>query len=168
MLQSHLAEDVMLNRFKLVLLALIPVSTLSALAAVALIVLAPSSKAMACLPCDCPDNRALNCYGGFHLNTIEEKNGTCSIEVLGFDRGGRRGYKAIYATAREIARVPENPEINTVIEQYYEYALYRLTTGEFQLNAGPFDEEDKVYVVIFTGCPATNISESTYIAEPAQ
>jgi len=58
--------------------------------------------------------------------------------------------------------------MNTLIEQYYEYALYRLTTGEFQLNAGPFDEENKVYVVIFTGCPATSISESTYIAEPAQ
>jgi hypothetical protein len=124
----------------------------------------PSDKAQACLPCKCKQNSALNCYGGFHVNTIvNAKTGTCAIEVLGIDGSGR-GYKAIYATARELAKLPEFPEENTLIDQYYEYALYKLTSGEYQVNAGPM-AENKVYVVTFTGCPATDVKESNYVAD---
>ncbi len=122
----------------------------------------PSGVANACLPCDCEENTALNCYGGFHLNTIVNSRGQCAIEVLGFNGDG--GYLAIYASSRELARVPELPEENTLIEQYYEFSLYRLTTGEYQLNVGP-DAEGKVYVVNWYGCPADNVRESTFTVE---
>lgn len=127
----------------------------------------PTEKAQACLPCTCPQNSALNCYGGFHVNTIvNPKTGTCAIEVLGVDAGGN-GYDAIYVSARDLAKLPEFPEENTLIEQYYEYALYKLQNGEYQVNAGPF-AENKVYVVNFVGCPATDVRESNYVAEPVQ
>lgn len=126
----------------------------------------PTEKAQACLPCTCPQNSAINCYGGFHVNTIvNPKTGSCAIEVLGVDGGGK-GYKAIYVSARDLAKIPEFPEENTLIEQYYEYALYKLTSGEYQVNVGPLAEK-KVYVVIFSGCPATDVRESTYVSEGA-
>jgi hypothetical protein len=139
---------------------LLPIAALLFTLASALI---PSDKTQACLPCTCKENSALNCYGGFHVNTIvNAKTGTCAIEVLGVDGRGR-GYKAIYVTARELAKLPEFPEENTLIEQYYEYALYKLTSGEYQVNVGPM-AENKVYVVTFTGCPATEVKETNYVA----
>ncbi len=123
----------------------------------------PTEKAQACLPCTCPQNSALNCYGGFHVNTIvNPKTGDCAIEVLGID-GNVNGYKAIYVTAKELAKLPEFPEENTLIEQYYEYALYKLQNGQYQVNVGPL-AESKVYVVTWTGCPATDVKESNYVA----
>lgn len=124
--------------------------------------LIPSGTVEACLPCDCPENSALNCYGGFHVNTIVNSRGQCAIEVLGFNGDG--GYDAIYASPRELARIDEFPEENVLIEQYYEFALYKLTSGEYQVNVGP-DIEGKVYVVNFTGCPATEVRESNFIVE---
>lgn len=126
------------------------------------LLIAPTGIAQACLPCDCPENSALNCYGGFHLNTIVNSRGQCAIEVLGFDGDG--GYDAIYVSPRELARLPEFPEENMLVEEYYEFALYKLTTGEFQLNVGP-DLEGKVYVVNFVGCPATEVRESNFTVE---
>lgn len=157
----------MLRKTLHVMLPLIATAPLVAGVIVALVTLfLPTDKAQACLPCDCAQNSALNCYGGFHVNTIvNPKTETCAIEVLGIDGSGR-GYKAIYVSARELAKLPEFPEENTLIEQYYEYALYKLTSGEYQVNVGPL-EEKKVYVVIFNGCPATEVKESTYISEGA-
>lgn len=155
----------MLRKLLHAALPLIPTAPLLAGVVVALAALVlPTEKAQACLPCDCPQDSALNCYGGFHVNTIvNSKTGTCAIEVLGIDGAGR-GYKAIYATARELAKFPDLPEENTLIEQYYEYALYKLTSGEYQVNVGPL-AENKVYVVIFNGCPASEVRESTYVAD---
>jgi hypothetical protein len=152
---------------KLLYLTLSVVTAAPILAGVAVALAAvflPTQKAQACLPCTCPENSAINCYGGFHVNTIvNPKTGDCAIEVLGIDGGGA-GFNAIYASARQLARVPETPEENVLIEQYYEYHLYKLTSGEYQVNVGPL-AENKVYVVIFRGCPATDVRETTYIAD---
>jgi hypothetical protein len=125
----------------------------------------PSQVAYACLPCACPQNRSLNCYGDFAIYTNTLKNGDCEILVLGIDHETGKPREAIRATAKELAKLPELPEENTLIEQYYEFALYKLTTGEYQLNVGP-DAESKVFVVQVVGCPATAVHESTFIAEP--
>lgn len=126
----------------------------------------PSQVTYACLPCNCPKNRSLNCYGDYAIYTnVDKKTGDCEILVLGVDRKGRPR-EVIRATASELAKLPDNPTENTLIEQYYEFALYKLTTGEYQLNVGP-DPENKVFVIDFTGCPASNVYESTFIAEPA-
>ena len=70
--------------------------------------------------------------------------------------------KALYVTAATLAKLPDNPETNTLIKSYYEFSLYKLTTGEYQLNVGP-DFEKKVHVIIWTGCPAQNPYESSFI-----
>ena len=123
----------------------------------------PTNKAQACLPCTCKENHALNCYGGFHVNTIVDPvTGDCAIEVLGIDGSGN-GYQAIYATAKDLAKLPEFPEENTLVEQYYEYSLYKLMNGQYYVGVGPL-AENKVYVVTWTGCPASDVKESNYVA----
>lgn len=130
-----------------------------------LLAVIPSQVAYACLPCNCPTNRSLNCYGDFAIYTNTLRNGDCEILVLGVNSKTGKPREAIRATAKELAKLPEFPEQNTLIEQYYEFALYKLTTGEYQLNVGP-DAENKVFVVQVVGCPATAVYESTFIAEP--
>lgn len=58
-----------------------------------------------------------------------------------------QGYFAFNASVKEIAKVPVKPEKNTLIKQAMNIALYRLTTGELQVNA-PGN-----YVFIWSGCP---------------
>ena len=130
----------------------------------ALLVAIPTQAVYACLPCYCPHNRSLNCYGDYAVYTKMSKDGSsCYIQVLGVDRKGKPRL-AITATADELAKLPDKPDQNTLIDQYYEFALYKLTSGEYQLNVGP-DSEGKVFVIDFTGCPADHVYESTFIAK---
>ena len=125
----------------------------------------PSDVALACNPCDCPDDDRINCQGidEYGVYTRETSNGSCYIDVYLIDGSGK-STRAFRATTTEIARVPELPEENTVIDQYYEIALYRLTTGEFQVNYGPSRQDGKIYELIWTGCPAAiERVEHTYI-----
>ena len=122
----------------------------------------PQQVAYACLPCSCPQNTSINCYGDYALYTKAQKNGTCNIEVLGIDPKTGRPRRALYITNATLAKLPDNPETNTFIKSYYEFSLYKLTTGEYQLNVGP-DFEKKVHVIIWTGCPAQNPYESSFI-----
>ncbi len=124
----------------------------------------PSQKVEACLPCSCPTNTSINCYGDYALYTKVQKNGTCDIEVLGINPKTGKPRPALLVRASTLAKLPDNPETNTLIKSYYEFSLYKLTSGEYQLNVGP-DFENKVHVIIWTGCPATNPYESSFIAE---
>ena len=47
--------------------------------------------------------------------------------------------------------MPRFPTTNTLIEGIPGIALYRLTSGELQVN-GPVDWEGKPYVYIWNGC----------------
>ena len=58
-----------------------------------------------------------------------------------------QGYFAFHATVAEINKVPVNPVKNTLIKSAMNIALYRLTTGELQVNA------PDNYVFIWKGCP---------------
>ncbi len=51
--------------------------------------------------------------------------------------------------------------VKTALDGYI--SLYKLSTGEFQINVGP-DQENKVYTINFTGCPAEDVTEGTFIA----
>jgi hypothetical protein len=65
----------------------------------------------------------------------------------------KHGTLAFVATEEEIAAVGSTPEVNTVIDSAGDIFLYRLTTGEFQVNApGLPPEETKPYVFIWEGC----------------
>jgi hypothetical protein len=125
-------------------------------------------SAEACLPCYCANDARINCLGNeyYGVYTRQLANGTCNIDVVLIDTETGRGRRGIRLTPREQARVEELPEVNTLVDSYYEASLYRLTTGEWQVNAGP-TTEGKVYVVVFTGCPATNVHEYDFIAPTA-
>jgi len=54
----------------------------------------------------------------------------------------------------------ETPAQNTVIAEAENIRLYQLTSGDFQINAGP-DAEGKVYVLAWNGCPVEYSSAGT-------
>jgi len=61
------------------------------------------------------------------------------------------------------AELPAAPtDSNVLIAQNGNVSLYRLTTGEYQVNSGP-DAEGKTYVVVWNGCPMTY--QNTYILQ---
>lgn len=140
--------------------ALVPLAAILIGGLIALIV--PTQTARACLPCYCDFNPPLNCFGGYAAYTHGDSPDVCQIEI---GKVNGRGYDelAIWLTSRDLAALPEAPEQHILVDQYYEIALYKLTTGEFQINYGP-DAEGKVYVLNFTGCPAENVYESHYVA----
>ena len=142
---------------KLISISLMLVSTVTLL-----LTAIPQEVAYACRPCVCPTNTSVNCQGDYALYTKKQKNGTCDIEVLGIDRKTAKPRKALYVTAKTLAKLPDNPETNTLIATYYEFNLYKLTTGEYQLNVGP-DVEKKVKVIIWRGCPAEKPQESEFV-----
>lgn len=142
----------------------------AALVLVGVMTFQPEDTANACLPCDCPENTTINCYGSFGIFVIEnevedEESGQsqtqCDIQILGVSDAGAE-YEAMYLSADDLAELPESPEENILVEEYYEYAFYKLTSGEYQVNVGP-DAENKVYVVNFAGCPVEDVRESTFI-----
>lgn len=82
------------------------------------------------------------------------------VIVYGVDENSR-GFVALTASPAEIGRIPEMPDMNTLIKRSDivtiedgGYALYRLSSGELQVNIGP-DDEGYVYYVIFSGLDAT-------------
>lgn len=128
-----------------------------------LITIPANDTANACLPCDCPENTTINCFGHFGIFILEGgRNNQCAIQILGTGPNGGE-YEAIYLDSEAMSKLPERPEENLLIDSYYEYAMYKLTSGEYQVNVGP-DAEGKVYVVNFRGCPATDVRESNFIA----
>jgi hypothetical protein len=61
------------------------------------------------------------------------------------------GTLAFTATNAELDRVGDSSAKNTLIDSSADIRLYRLTTGEFQVNAGP-DAEGKEYVLTWEEC----------------
>lgn len=79
------------------------------------------------------------------------------VEIYDLNNSGRGDF-VFRSTWREIAAIPEKPEENMLIEGVPGFALYRLTSGEMQLN-GPADWEGKQYVFIWNGCEAPSTTE---------
>jgi len=77
------------------------------------------------------------------------------------------GIRVISQSARRLALVPANPPQNVLLAKNdtYQIYLYKLTSGEYQVNVGP-DREAKVFQIRWTGCPAdiTGRNETTWIA----
>ena len=70
----------------------------------------PQQVTYACLPCACPTNTSINCYGDYALYTKTLKNGTCDIEVVGINPKTGKPRKALYVKASTLAKLPDNPE----------------------------------------------------------
>ncbi len=132
--------------------------------AVGIVALPTVDTAYACNPCECPgiENRD-NCQGIEYyafFTRVSPISGLCYMDAYRFN-DSNIGLRVFRATATEIDAVPEFPAQNTLIDENRGIALYRLTSGEFQVNAGP-DAQGKMYTLIFSGCPASNRVESNY------
>ncbi len=127
----------------------------------------PTETAFACLPCNCTDHRSVNCFGPYALYTPTENDETCSIDIWSVEADGQ-GKRAIKLKAADLAKLPDVEDIEnyvTVESAKNDFiTLYKLDSGQFQINVGP-DREGKVYVINFTGCPASDVTESTFVVE---
>jgi len=73
-----------------------------------------------------------------------------SVMVLGIDPTTSNGFLAFVATPIEIAKVPTKPTTDTAIKSGNGATLYRLTSGELQVNR--LETTGKMYAYIFTDC----------------
>lgn len=127
---------------------------------------APSGAVYACLPCNCPDHRSVNCFGPYALYTpTDEEDGSCAIDIWTIQADGQ-GKRALMVTSDDLAELPDAEDIdgyiqvNDALEGFV--ALYKLQTDRYQINVGP-DGEGKVYTVDFIGCPADDVHEGTFV-----
>lgn len=124
--------------------------------------------AYACNPCDCPHDARINCQGvQFYAVYTRDTDGdkVCNIDVYRLNEGTETGLFAFSVNANQLASLPEQVAQNTLIAHAYDIALFKLTTGELQVSAGP-DPEGKVYTVVFQGCPAEGVRENSFIGGP--
>ncbi len=127
----------------------------------------PSRTAHACLPCSCETLRSVNCFGPYALYTPTHTNGTCDLDIWVVEADGH-GERALLQTAAQLAKVPEVPDdqnyvtIKTALDGFI--SLYKLKSGEYQINVGP-TVENKVYTLNFTGCPPEDVHEGNYVNE---
>lgn len=72
-----------------------------------------------------------------------------------------KGEWAFFSSAEEIAAVPQNPEVNTVIEQGLGIRLFRLTSGEFQI-VSPLLQDGTTYNFMFDACTGPHIKRGFF------
>jgi hypothetical protein len=118
------------------------------------------APAAACNPCDCPEDNRDNCQGVefYAVYVRTSPAGVCFIEAYRVD-GPNTGRPVLRVNQATLDRFPAQPGLNTLIRQNQGIALYRLGTGELQVNAGP-DGNGKIYTLLFDGCPATRFTET--------
>lgn len=147
------------------LLRLVAAITIVAIFGAAFVVIAiPTDIAEACNPCDCPEDRRINCQGiQFYGIYTYERGSVCYIDAYRMEDNGSPGRRAWRITSRDLADLPEFPEENTLITQDDAIFFYKLTSGEYQVNAGPAPD-GKIYVLIFEdACSATNRRELSFV-----
>ena len=152
-------------RIRALMIRLLPLITTLLLFAGGFFVISalPNSTAQACNPCDCPDDRRINCQGiQFYGIYTYERGNVCYIDAYRMQDNGSPGRRAWRLTSTDLARLPEAPEENTLIKSGDAIFLYQLTTGELQVNAGPA-EDGKIYVTIWRGCPASERTEQSFV-----
>ncbi|MBZ0319264.1 MAG: hypothetical protein K8L91_22810 [Anaerolineae bacterium] len=73
------------------------------------------------------------------------------------------GKPVLYVTADDLAALPDYPIENMLIASTSDgfISVYKLTTGEYQVNVGPL-LDGKVHVVIFDGIPRTHTYGYTF------
>jgi hypothetical protein len=125
---------------------------------------ASKDEPLQCNPCDCPHDNRENCQGiEFYAVYARGTEGSCTMDVYRFNNAGN-SRRVMRVTQREIDRLPDSVEENTLIKRADGIELYQLTSGELQFNAGP-DANNKVYVMIFNyTCPAEVIREESFVS----
>jgi hypothetical protein len=124
----------------------------------------PTGTAYACLPCACPDNTSINCWGPYQIYTDPDESGNCTISIWIVEADGQ-GKETLTLTAEDITELPAAEAIDKYVlldDALNGYvSLYKLQNGQFQVNVGP-DGEGKVYVTNWTGCPAEDVHEDNF------
>ncbi|MBZ0319263.1 MAG: hypothetical protein K8L91_22805 [Anaerolineae bacterium] len=82
------------------------------------------------------------------------QKGNLYIDIWQLD-GHNVGYPALYISSDELLALPDFPRENTLIVRDGFIRVYKLTTGEYQVNIGPLPD-GKVHVIIFDGIPPTH------------
>jgi hypothetical protein len=81
------------------------------------------------------------------------------ITIYQASKEGKIG-QVFNVTAAELAALPAKPASNTLIKKVGTVALYKLTSGEYQLNVGP-DSEGKTQVLIWRNCNRNSLYQYT-------
>ncbi len=82
------------------------------------------------------------------------QKGNLYIDIWQLDEHGI-GYPALYISSDELLALPDFPRENTLIVRDGFIRVYKLTTGEYQVNVGPLTD-GKVHVILFDGIPPTH------------
>jgi len=86
-----------------------------------------------------------------------DADGNPKIDFYHLETGTTNTVYTFSVTQADVAPyVTNHPAVNTLIASADGIAVYVLTTGEIQVNAGP-DAEGKVHVKIFNGIPWTGV-----------
>ncbi|KAB2861286.1 MAG: hypothetical protein F9K46_08685 [Anaerolineae bacterium] len=92
------------------------------------------------------------------------RDGNLFIEIWALNED-RIWQPALYITKAKLTALPEFPSENVLIARADNISVYKLTTGEYQVNVGPL-EDGKVHVVIFEGIPPAHTYGYTFYATP--
>jgi hypothetical protein len=98
--------------------------------------------------CPFADGRLNHCDAGQTVAVYCEKDGSVTALAI----YANKGYPAFTVTPDEIAQVPIHPAKNTAIKSGNGATLYRLTSGEMQVNRAE-DGTGKLYAFRFKDCP---------------
>ena len=96
-----------------------------------------------------PDNRVNSADGNPAAAIYCQSDGVAIWDVDTLSRGEF----LFLVPYNKIAAVPSNPDANKMIAEHGGFRLYRLTSGELQLNSPP-DWQGKEYVFTWSGCSA--------------
>jgi hypothetical protein len=123
---------------------------------------APADSPAYCNPCECENDNRENCQGiEFYAVYAREVRRVCTYDFYLFNGQGQ-GVRVMRVNENDIEDLPEFPETNTLIDEVPGVAMYKLTSGEYQINAGP-DPNGKFYYLIFNyECPADVIEEGNW------
>ncbi len=91
-----------------------------------------------------------------NIFVVQDANGNTALNVYDIDENGNGVYQFTISDEDLAPFIASPPTTNTLIKSGSNIALYALTSGEFQINAGP-DAEGKTYVIIFDGLPPSNV-----------
>lgn len=92
------------------------------------------------------------------------ENSVLFIDVWQLDEQGV-GRPTLTISTETLLALPDFPTQNILIARDGLTSVYKLTTGEYQVNVGPLPD-GKVHVIIFDGIPPTHTYGYTWLATP--
>lgn len=92
------------------------------------------------------------------------QKGELYIDIWQLDGQGI-GHPAVTISADDLLALPDFPRENLLIASKGFISVYKLTTGEYQVNVGPL-ADGKVHVLIFDDIPPTHTYRYTWLAAP--